>query len=431
VTQELAPIHGEPDQHAPIRNWAGNVTFTPTRLHRPSSVAALQSIVARASRLKAVGTGHSFSTVADSAGELVTIADLPAVMDIDTGASTVTVSAGLRWGELAPVLHAAGYAVHNLGSLPHISVAGSVATGTHGSGDRNGCLATAVSSLDMVVPAGDVVRISRGDKDFEGSVVALGALGIATSMTLDVQPTFDVSQEVYDGLPWDVAVAHVDEIMGAAMSVSLFTTWRGHGFEQVWVKQRVGEPDVDLRWTGATLADGPRHPVPGASPVHCTEQGGAVGPWFERVPHFRLEFTPSSGAELQTEYLVPRSVGADALRALEAIRDVVAPVLQISEIRSVAGDDLWLSPAYGRDSIALHFTWIADTARVMPVVREVERALSAYDARPHWGKVFSPSNVGARYPRIDEFADLVRRYDPRGVLSNEFVDTCVLGRIDG
>jgi xylitol oxidase len=250
-------------------------------------------------------------------------------------------------------------------------------------------------------------------------------------MTLDVQPTFDVAQEVYDGLEWDVAVGHLDEIMGAAMSVSLFTTWRGHGFEQVWVKRRVGELVVDLGWTGAALADGPRHPVPGASPVHCTEQGGVVGPWFERVPHFRLEFTPSSGAELQTEYLVPRAVGADALRALDAIRDVVAPVLQISEIRSVAADDLWMSPAYGRDSLALHFTWIADTERVLPVVREVERALSAYDARPHWGKVFTPANVGVRYPRIDAFADLVQRYDPQGVLRNEFVDACVLGRIDG
>jgi len=261
----------------------------------------------------------------------------------------------------------------------------------------------------------------------DSSVVALGALGVLTSVTLDVQPAYDVAQVVYDGLPWEVALAHLDELMGAAMSVSLFTTWRGHGFEQVWVKRRVGEPEADLRWTGAVPADGPRHPVPGASAVHCTEQGGVVGPWYARVPHFRLEFTPSSGEELQTEYLVARSSGVDALRAVDSIREIVAPVLQISEIRSVARDDLWLSPAFDRDSLALHFTWVADTERVLPVVREVERVLAAYDPRPHWGKVFTPTHAGARYPRLDDFTDLVAHYDPHGVLSDEFVDTCVLG----
>lgn len=420
-----APIDGVPD--GPVRNWAGNVTFTPTRLSRPGSVAELQRLVAGATRLKALGTAHSFSTVADTVGELVTVADLPRRLEVDPATSTVTVSAGLRWGELAPELHEAGYAVHTLGSLPHISVAGSVSTGTHGSGDRNGCLATAVSALELVVPSGDVVRIARGEPDFAGAVVALGALGVVTAVTLDVRPTYDVAQVVYDGLPFDMALDRLDAVMGSAMSVSLFTTWQGNGFEQVWVKRRLDEPPVDLSWTGAVPADGPRHPVPGASAVHCTEQGGVPGPWFDRVPHFRLEFTPSSGEELQTEYLVAREDAVAALRALDSIRDVIAPVLQISEIRTVAGDDLWLSPAYGRDSVALHFTWVADTARVLPVVAEVERVLSPYDPRPHWGKVFSPSWVGARYPRISEFAALVDTYDPRGVLRNDFLDTRVLG----
>jgi alditol oxidase len=427
VAVTLDRDRGNPDA---LRNWAGNVTFSASRLLRPRSVGELQDIVAGAGRLKAVGTGHSFSTVADTVGELVTVADLPRMVAVDAEAATVTVSAGLRWGELAPELHAAGFAVHTLGSLPHISVAGSVATGTHGSGDGNGCLATAVSALDLVVPSGDVVRIARGDEGFDGSVVALGALGIVTSVTLDVEPTYDVAQVVYDDLPWDRALHHIDEVMGAAMSVSLFTTWRGAGFEQVWVKQRIGDPAADLAWTGAVAADGPRHPVPGASADFCTQQGGVPGPWFERVPHFRLEFTPSSGEELQTEYLVPREHGADALRALDSIRELVAPVLQISEIRTVAGDTLWLSPAYGRDSLALHFTWVADTARVLPVVLEVERVLAPYDARPHWGKVFSPSPVGDQYPRIAEFRALAQGYDPDGKLGNDFLDSCVLAASD-
>ena len=426
MTHDDAPTDGVPDAAASIRNWAGNVAFTACRLRRPTSVAELQGIVASASRIKALGSGHSFSTVADSVGELVTVADLPRVVAVDPSTSTVTVGGGLRWGELAPELHAAGYAVHTMGSLPHISVAGSIATGTHGSGDRNGCLASAVTSFEMVVPSGDVVRISRGDRDFEGSVVALGRLGIVTSLTLDVQPTYDVAQVVYDALPWNAALEHLDHIMGAAMSVSLFTTWQGQGFEQVWVKQRIGEAAVDLTWTGAVPADGPRHPVPGTPAFHCTEQGGVVGPWFERVPHFRLEFTPSNGEELQTEYLVPRVHGVDALRAVASIREPVASVLLISEIRSVARDDLWLSPAYARDSLGLHFTWIADTDRVLPVVRALEQVLAPFDPRPHWGKVFTPSHVGARYPQIEEFADLVGRYDPHGVLGNEFVDRCVL-----
>ena len=417
------------DNGTQLRNWAGNVVFAPTLLHRPTSVGQLQEIVSTARRIRALGTRHSFSTVADGPSELVTVAHLPPVIDVDASGGTARVSAGMRWGEIAPELHAAGLAMHTLGSLPHISVAGSVATGTHGSGDSNGCLATAVREIEFVTAAGDLRRISRGDADFDGSVVALGSLGVLTHLTLDLLPAYDVRQVVYDGLAWDVALTHLDDIMSAGSSVSLFTTWAGRGFEQVWVKTRTDEPQPDLRWTGAVAADGPRHPVPGVSPEHCTQQGGVPGPWFDRVPHFRLEFTPSSGEELQTEYLVPRSMGADALRAVESVHHLVSPVLQISEIRSIAGDDLWLSPAYGRASLAIHFTWIADTEAVLPVVREVERVLAPYGARPHWGKVFAmdPAVVAGRYVRRADFADLRRRCDPTDKFRNDFVDAYVLG----
>lgn len=409
---------------APLRNWAGNVRFTPDRLTTPRSVEELRDVVFSARRVRALGTGHSFSPVADSEDVLVSVAALPRVVDVDTATATARVSAGLRWGEIAPDLHASGYAVHTLGSLPHISVAGSVATGTHGSGDRNGCLATAATALELVAADGGLRTVRRGDPGFDGSVVALGALGVVTHVTLALVPAYDVAQTVLENLPLDVALDHLDAVLGSALSVSLFTTWRDEGIEQVWLKHRVGDPVADLAWTGATPADGPRHPVPGADPVHCTTQGGAVGPWFERVPHFRLDFTPSSGEELQTEYLVARELGVDALRAVHAIRDVVAPVLQVSEIRSVAADALWLSPAYGRDSLALHFTWIADTARVLPVVAAVEAALAPFDPRPHWGKVFTtePEALAARYPRMDDARRLVVASDPDGVFGNAFVD---------
>lgn len=414
----------EPEDPTILRNWAGNIAFDPARVARPRSVDELREVVASASRVRALGTGHSFSPIASTDGVLVLLDELPRVLEVDAASSTATVSAGTRWGELAPAVDAHGLALHNMGSLPHISVAGSASTGTHGSGTGLGCLATAVRSLDLVTADGELRTIARGEPDFEGSVVALGSLGIVTSLTLDLQPAYDVEQTVWDGLPFDVAVERFDDVMGVAHSVSLFTTWRGDGFEQVWVKRRTDGDPVDLAWTGARPADGARHPVPGVAADACTEQGGVAGPWFERLPHFRLEFTPSAGAELQTEYMVPRSQAREALTAVRRIASVVSPVLQISEIRTVAGDHLWLSPCQGRDTVCIHFTWVDDAEAVAPAVREVERVLAPYDARPHWGKVFSTHRdvVRSLYPRLRDFEGLRERLDPRGVFANEFVD---------
>ena len=414
-----------------LRNWAGNVTFRPEALHRPTSGDELRSMVAQAESVHALGTGHSFSAVADSPGILVSTAGLPPVIEIDPEASTVTVAGGVRWGELAPVVDAAGFALHNMGSLPHISIAGSAATGTHGSGNRNGCLATAVRGLEMVTAWGDLLQLRRGDPGFDGAVVALGSLGVVTRVTLDLQRTYDVRQSVYDELGWESAMAHLDEVFESAYSVSLFTRWAGEGFEQVWVKDRVadGAEPVDLAWTGAVRATGPRHPVPGASPEYCTEQDAAPGPWYARLPHFRLEFTPSSGEELQTEYLLPIQHGTAALEAVERIRHRIAPVLQISEIRTVAADGLWLSPCYARDSIAIHFTWVPDLEAVVPVVELVEAALAPFAARPHWGKVFGtePGAVAEQYERLPDFRQLAGELDPDGKFRNAFVDRYVLG----
>ena len=143
------------------------------------------------------------------------------------------------------------------------------------------------------------------------------------------------------------------------------------------------------------------------------------------MPHFRLDHTPSAGDELQTEYMVAREHGAEALAAVRRLADVVSPVLQVSEIRTVAGDDLWLSPCYGRDTVAIHFTWISDAEAVAPAVLAVEEALAPFDARPHWGKVFSvpAERVRALYPRADEFARLRDRLDPGRRFASTFVDT--------
>ncbi|MGP4090476.1 FAD-binding protein, partial [Streptomyces sp. KR55] len=369
---------------ATVTNWAGNITYTAKELHRPRTLDALRSLVADSARVRVLGSGHSFNAIADPGadGALVSLTALPSEIDVDTTARTVRVSGGVRYAELARRVHDHGLALPNMASLPHISVAGSVATGTHGSGVGNAPLAAAVREVELVTGDGTTVTIGRGEERFGGAVTALGALGVVTALTLDLEPTFEVEQHLFTELP--LAGLDFETVMAVAYSVSLFTDWREPGFRQVWVKRRTDQPLPGFPW--AAPATEALHPVPGMPAVNCTGQFGVPGPWHERLPHFRAEFTPSSGAELQSEYLMPRAYAVDALHALDAIRTVMAPVLQTCEVRTVAADDQWLSPAYGRDTVAVHFTWVEDMAAVLPVVRRVEEALQAFEARPHWGK---------------------------------------------
>lgn len=409
---------------AGVRNWAGNVTFSGP-VHRPGSLDELCELVAGAPRLRVLGTGHSFNRIADGE-QLVSVADLVEPPRLDEATGAVTLSAGMRYGELAPWLHARGRALGNLGSLPHISVAGACATGTHGSGVGNRCLAAAASAVRLVLADGSQLVLDRADPRFPGAVLSLGALGVVTELTLDTVPAFDVSQTVYDDLPW-AAVDDLGDVLAGGYSVSVFTRWRSRDlFDMVWVKRRADADaaDVPATYFGAHAADGPRHPIPGVDPVHCTAQLAAVGAWFERLPHFRLDFTPSSGDELQSEYLLDAAVAGPALSAVRELADVLAPVLLISEIRAIAADELWLSPASGRASVALHFTWTDDAAAVAPVVAALERSLAPFEPRPHWGKVFSigPDVVRSRYPRFADFARLAGELDPGRTFRNEYLE---------
>jgi alditol oxidase len=415
-----------------LANWAGNVTFSAERFHRPSSRPELQRLVSQARQVRALGSGHSFNRLADTPGDLVTVAGLPPVIEVDTAKSAVMVSASLTYGEVSAALNQAGRALRNLASLPHISVAGACATGTHGSGDRNGNLATSVSAVEMVTADGDVVTASR-DADpgrFPGMVVALGALGIVTHLTLDTVPAFDVRQYVYENLPYEQVSEHFDEITSSAYSVSLFTDWRNPWFRQAWLKRRADAVDAwapGPHWMGGRLADGPRNPVPGMPAANCTGQLGVPGRWHERLPHFRPDFTPSAGDELQSEYLLPRASATDALRALRPIAGQIAPVLQICEIRTIAADELWLSPSYQRDTVAFHFTWIKDWTAVGPVLAQLEERLVPLRARPHWGKLFtmSPEAVRGSYQRLDDFRQLMCGYDPAGKFRNDLLNRYV------
>ncbi|RSO02887.1 FAD-binding protein [Streptomyces sp. WAC 05379] len=407
-----------------ITNWAGNITYTAKELHRPYSVGAIGSLVAGSARVRVLGSGHSFNEIAEPGpeGVLLSIADLPPVIDVDRAARTVRVSGGVRYAELARTLYAHGLALPNMASLPHISVAGSVATGTHGSGIGNGSLATSVREVELVTADGSMVTVGREDRRFGGAVTSLGALGVVTALTLDLEPSFDVEQHLFTELPLDgLDMAAFETVMSSAYSVSMFTDWGAPGFRQVWLKRRTDQPLPDFPW--ATPATEKLHPVPGMPAVNCTEQFGVPGPWHERLPHFRADFTPSSGAEIQSEYLLPREHALAALHAIDAIRATVAPVLQTCEVRLVAADEQWLSPAHGRDTVALHFTWVEDATAVLPVVRRLEEALAGFEPRPHWGKVFAlPAEVvRGRYPRLGDFRALARELDPEGKFANAFV----------
>jgi len=408
-----------------LTNWAGNYAYRAPVVQHPRSVDELSQMVASARHVRALGTRHCFNDLADGPGALIALDGLPTSVQIDPDARTATVSAGARYGALAQELHAAGWALGNLASLPHISVAGAVATATHGSGDRSQNLAAAVAGLVLVSADGSQRSVARGDDDFAGSVVALGALGIAVEVTLDIEPTYEVAQEVHEDLPWETAMANLDDVTSSAGSVSLFTDWRGPSIQQVWRKTRVS-PSFEPResFYGSTPATTQKHPLPGIDPVHTTAQLASPGPWHERLPHFRLDFTPSNGAELQTEYLVPRAVAVDALEAVRGLSDRIAPLLQVSEIRTIAGDDLWLSTAYGGDRVGIHFTWQPKDHLVAALLPALESALAPFDARPHWGKLFADDDrsLGRLYPRWDDFRALVARTDPDGVFRNAFLD---------
>ena len=421
-------MHADGDP-ARLSNWAGNVVFSHHTLHEPTSLQQLQQVVAASRSCRVLGSAHSFNAIADTTGDLVTLRSMPTTIDIDETAREVRVGAGTRYGELGRVLHARGWALPNLGSLPHISVIGACSTGTHGSGNSNGCLATAVVAIDIVTAGGDLVHVdaSAAPESFAGAVVALGTLGAVVTVTLRIEPTYDIAQRVFVNVPWDDVVEHLDDVFAAGYSVSLFTTWRDRVIDQVWIKQRVN-PAVEPQAAGALFdrfeSTVQVHPVPGVAADPCTAQLGVAGPWHERLPHFRLDFTPSTGDELQSEYLIDRAYAEEALHGLEPMRQRLAEVTQVCELRTIAADSLWLSMAYARDSMAIHFTWISDVGRVAPVIAELEARLDAFAPRPHWGKVFGidPASLADRYPRLGDAAALARQFDPSGVFRNAFTD---------
>ena len=414
------------------RNWAGNVAYGAADFHNPTNVAEVQSIVAASTKVRGLGSRHSFNTIADTTGDLISLSSLERTAEFDTLARTITVDGGIKYGELATLLDAQGWALANLASLPHISVAGACATGTHGSGVGNGGLATAVQAMELVTASGDLVDVSRDDDPelMDALTVGLGAFGIVTRQTLSIEPTFRVRQRVYEHLPMSTAIARLGEIMADGYSVSLFTSWRSDTIEQMWRKERIavdddeGDDGLKSPRFGALPATGNMHPIAALSAEPCTEQMGVAGPWHERLPHFRMGFTPSSGEELQSELFVATADAPAAIQTLIELHDVLSPVLMISEVRAVAADSLWLSPCCGRDCIAFHFTWIQSWPDVQPVLATVESALQPFAPRPHWGKLSTISGdvIRSRVERMGDLERLLAEWDPTRKFRNHHLD---------
>lgn len=415
-------------------NWAGNYPFSATRLHRPTTIEQIQELVSRGNKLKVIGARHSFNGVADSTEDLISLEHLNKVVALDPERRTITVEGGIRYGQLCPQLHREGYALHNLASLPDVSIAGACATATHGSGDLNGSLATAVAEMEIVTADGEIVVLSRerDGETFQGAVVGLGGLGVVTKLTLDLMPTFEARQDLYENLPLAQLEEAFDDIFSCAYSVSLFTDWRSSRINQVWLKNRITEDSAfafEPNWFEATLATNQLHPIAGLPTINLTGQLGAPGPWYDRLPHFRIDHLPSSGEELQAEYMVPRQHAVAALRALDGLRDQIAPLLQISEVRTIAADTLWMSPYYKQDCVALHFTWKRDWPGVSRVLSLIEEQLAPLNARPHWGKLFTipPARLQPLYEKLPDFQKLLQHYDPQGKFRNAFLDTYIFG----
>lgn len=414
------------------RNWAGNYQYNATRFHIPETVEQVQQLVSRSNLVKVLGTRHSFNHIADTTEDLISLGKFNRVLKLDPEEQTVTVESGIKYSDLCQYLQRNGFGLENMASLPHISVAGACATATHGSGNKNRTLAASIRALEMVTGEGDVVHFSRDEshEHMDGVAVGLGGLGVVTKLTLDVVPTYQMRQDVYEHLSFSALKEHFEEISSSAYSVSLFTDWQEERFNQVWLKERITEGNTIQRnaeFFGATLATSNCHPVPGHGAEHCTEQMGIAGHWHERLPHFRMDFTPSSGQELQSEYIIPREHTYDALQAIAQLKGEIAPLLHISEIRTIAGDHLWMSPYYKQNSVGIHFTWKDNWEEVQKVLPKIEERLAPFHARPHWGKLFTmaPEHVKGLYEKLPDFQQLLGQYDPNGKFRNKFLNTYI------
>jgi xylitol oxidase len=403
-----------------MQNWSKNVDFNDKSYFQPTSLSELQGLIRNNSKVRARGTAHCFNEIANTSSVAINLTKMPKTIEISAGKKSVLVAAGLTYGELAPALHTQGWALNNMASLPHISIAGSISTGTHGSGIKNQNLANQVLSLDIVTAEGELRHIDRTNPAFNALVVGIGLGGVVYQYELKIEPTYGIRQIIYPEIPLDILQRNFDQIMGTAYSVSYFTDWSNAKVGNLWCKFRADEI-IPESIGGSKYADKKYHPIPSVDPVACTEQLGVAGNWHDRLSHFKLEFTPSVGEEIQAEFFVDRKDASAAIEAVSQLGPEITPLLWITELRTIAADNLWLSGAFERDTLAIHFTWKKDDA-IYPVIEKVEAALRPFTYRPHWGKVFTADAqyLNSVYRKINEFKALVEGLDPTSKFENSF-----------
>ena len=432
TTSLIAPLESWA-QHEKLKNWAGNLEYSTDKIYYPRSVEEVQQLVKKYNKLKVLGTKHCFNTIADSTDNFISLKEMNKVVALDATAKTVTVEAGMKYRELCPWLNDKGFALHNLASLPHISVAGAITTATHGSGVKNGNLSTAVVALEIVMADGNVMNLSKNDGEkFYAVAVGLGAIGVITKVTLQIQPAFMMRQYVFTELPLSQLKEHFDKIVSSGYSVSLFTDWQNENMNEVWIKSRVDDAtnsETKKDFFGALPATKNLHPIIELSAENCTEQMGVPGSWYERLPHFKMGFTPSSGKELQAEYFIPRHNAMDAILAVQRMGKQIGPHLFISEIRTIDADNFWMSPCYKQPSVTIHFTFKQEWEAVSKLLPVIEKELAPYKAKPHWGKLFTmpASKLASLYEKMPEFKKMIVQYDAKAKFRNKFLKTNIYG----
>ena len=420
-------------QNEKLKNWAGNLEYSTSKIDYPKSLEEVQQLVKKYSKLKVLGTRHCFNTIADSKYNFISLREMKKIVSLDANAKTVTVEGGIKYGELCPWLNDKGFALHNLASLPHISVAGAITTATHGSGVKNKNLCGPVEALEIVTADGDVINLLKKDGEkFYAAVVGLGAIGVITKVTLNIQPTFMMRQWVYIKMPLQQIKEHFDEIVSSGYSVSLFTDWQNESINEVWIKSLVDDAsnaEAKKDFFGAAPATKNVHPIIELPAENCTEQMGVPGTWYERLPHFKMGFTPSSGKELQAEYFVPHEHAVEAIQAIQKMGKEIGPHLFISEIRTIDADDFWMSTCYKQPSVTIHFTWKQEWNAVSKLLPAIEKELAPFNAKPHWGKLFtmSPSTLASRHQKMNDFKKVVAEFDSKGKFRNEFLEKNIYG----
>lgn len=428
------------------QNWGRSASVRPVRVERPRSPEGVQRAVkaaqAQGLTVKAVGAGHSFTGIAVAPGVLLELDDMQGLVSADAGSGLVTVLGGTRLHRMPGLLAPYGLAMQNLGDIDRQSIAGAIATGTHGTGKGFGGIATQVRGLTLVTAEGEFLRIDaeRNADMLSGAVVGLGALGIVVEVTLQCVPAF-LLHAVDSRVPIDDALETLHERAADADHLEFY--WHPH-------------TDVALMKTQTRLPESAaRHPIPmlrrwvdetvlsnGVFGAYCAASriAPAIIPPFNRLA-VRLtghaEYTDRSHRVLvhdravrfrEMEYAIPAD---DVVPAVQAIRKLIDqrgwriefPI----EVRFAAADDLWLSTAYGRDSayVAVHRYWRADPRAYFDAVEQIMLDLGG---RPHWGKLHSldDEQLRARYPRFDDFLALRNRLDPGRLFGNRHLER-VLG----